>query len=69
VPHVQPQEDISPEHNGEASMTSTHTPDPAPEHGAFDVCERCGQAIVEHWATRAWVTMTGGNAECYGRRT
>jgi hypothetical protein len=50
-------------------MTRRHAPDPYPEHGAFDICLHCGQPVVQHWERReVWVTMTGGNAECYGKR-
>ena len=52
------------------SSETGHAPDPDPEQGAFDVCRKCGQPIVQHWATGQWVTMTGtANAECYGRRS
>jgi hypothetical protein len=47
--------------------TGTHVP--APDAGGpWDVCERCEQAIQQHWATKAWVTMQGSNPECYGRK-
>ena len=53
------------------TTTTAHVPTPEDEldQHAFDVCARCGQPIVQHWERReTWVTMTGGNAECYGGR-
>lgn len=52
---------------GDSPSARGHAPDP--EHGAFDVCQHCRTPIVQHWERReTWVTMTGGNAECYGRK-
>jgi hypothetical protein len=45
----------------------THSPAPE-DAGPYDTCQHCGQAIVQHWDNRElWVTMAGGNAECYGK--
>jgi len=41
--------------------------DPEPDQGAYDVCERCGQAINDYADGRGLVVMVTGNPECYGR--
>ena len=43
-----------------------HFPRPDDGISPYDTCQRCGQAIREHYVTGAWVTMTGANTECYG---
>ena len=46
---------------------SVHMIDPAPEQAAYDVCERCRQAVNDYADGRGLVTMLTGNPECYGR--
>ena len=51
---------------GPCARVGEHFPRPDDGISPYDTCERCGQAIREHYVTGAWVTMTGANAECYG---
>jgi hypothetical protein len=53
----------------EAREARAHYVDPDDDAlRAYDTCANCGQAVTDHWASGELVTMTTGNAECYGNR-
>jgi hypothetical protein len=56
-------------HTTEADMSTTHAVDPNPEQSAYDVCERCGQAVTLAFdGSGRLVTTLTNNPDCYGKR-
>jgi len=50
-------------------MSTTHAVDPNPEQSAYDVCERCGQAVTLAFdGSGRLVTTLTNNPDCYGKR-